>query len=324
VTGTIPPKGCYCVLGASGLAGSHALKALCDVPGVEVRAVCHSRPPRIAGKNIQVFQADLSVPYPCPEAFEGADYALIFAGVLSTSPVLASDPVSPVLANLRIAVNCLEAAYRAGVAKCVWLSSTTGYPAGDETHSEDRMFHGDPPGNWYALGWMTRYVETVCRAFSERFPRKMPVIALRPTMMYGEFDHFDEETAHFLPSLVRRVVNRERPIEVWGTGEQTRDLIYAGDVVDAAFAAVEKLDRHAAFNVASGKSHSVNEILRMVLELDQYSDSQVVRRADKPTSISQCSFSNTKAMVEIDFKPSISISEGLRKTIEWYRNDVVT
>lgn len=321
MTSATPPKGCYAVLGASGLAGSHALKALRDVPGVDIRAVYHRCPPRIDGENIQVIQADLTVSDPCPEVFEGADYALIFAGILSASPVLAHDPVGPALTNLRIAVNCLEAAYRACVTKCVWLSSTTGYPAEDGELSEDRMFQGDPPRNWFALGWMTRYVETVCRAFSEHFPRKMPVVALRPTMMYGEYDHFDEETAHFLPSLVRRVINREKPIEVWGTGEQTRDLVYAGDVVDAALAVIEKLDRFAAFNVASGESLSVNDILDRILELDQYSDAKIIHLPDKPTSISRRSFSNAMALEEIGFIPSTTLTQGLRKTIDWYRKE---
>lgn len=319
----VPPAGRYAVLGASGLVGSHALLALREVEGVEVRAVCHTRSPRVGGRNIQVIRADLSDPQDCRAAVAGCDFVLIAAGVLATAPVLARDPVGPVLANLLIAVNCLEAAYHAGVAKCLWLSSTTGYPAGDGEMDESRMFEADPPGNWYAIGWTTRYLETLCQAYSERFARPMPVIVLRPTMIYGEYDHFDEETAHFLPSLVRRVVRREDPIEVWGTGEQTRDLIYAGDVVRAMLAALAKVDRFEAFNVAAGRSHSVNEVLGRILEIDGFTDARVVHLTDRPTSVSRRSFANAKAKAELDFTPATPLESGLRRTIEWYRGETL-
>jgi GDP-L-fucose synthase len=317
-----PPPGRYVVTGAAGLVGSHALLALRDVPGVSVRAVHRHRPLRVSAANIEPVFADLTDPAQCGAVMEGADHALLFAGVLATAPVLARDPLSPVLANLRIAVNSLEAAYAQNIRKCLWLGSTVGYPPADGELDEARLFESDPPDSWYGMGWMVRYVETLCRTFSERLPRSMPVIVLRPSMIYGEYDDFDEATAHFLPSLIRRVVARENPIEVWGTGDQTRDLVHAADVVDAALAALATVDRFDAFNVAAGRSWSVNECLAMILNIDGFADARIVHLAGKPATLSSRRFDNGKAAAVLGSAPLIPLEDGLRRTIAWHRDSM--
>ena len=192
----VPPPGCYTVFGATGLAGSHALLRLKDAAGVKVRAVANRRSRRVSASNIEYVRADARDASQLADLVADSDYVLMLAGILATSPVLKRDPVGPVFDNLRIAVNCLEAAYRAGARKFIWLSSTTGYPESEQSLAEERMFEGEPPTGWGGIGWTTRYLEKMSRLFAEEFPRKMTVVALRPTMMYGEFDHFDELAVH--------------------------------------------------------------------------------------------------------------------------------
>lgn len=316
----IVPAGRYVVLGASGLLGSHALAALADRPDVTVVAVRHSRPLAVQADNIIDTVLDLDDRDGCRRVMEGADYLLHFAGILASAPVLAADPLGPVLGNLRIAVNGLEAAYRAGVKHCVWLSSTTGYPNVDGQLDEDRMFEGQPPESWKGIGWVIRYAETLCRDMAERLPNALAVTVLRPTMVYGEHAHFSEEVAHFLPAMIRRVVNRENPIEVWGDGKATRDLIHAADVVGAALASLSRQSGFAAYNVAAGESYSVNEVLRLIIELDDFKDAVIKHVTGRPESVSHRSFSSARIEQELGFKPGISLPEGLRRTISWYRS----
>ena len=299
--------------------GSHTLLKLKDKPGVEVKAAYHKQPPHIFGTNIEYVQADLLNRDACPPLMEGIDYVLMFAGILSTAPVIARDPIAPIMTNLLITSQSLEAAYYAGVNKFVWLSSTTGYPDTEGELVEEDMFQGDPPNVYYPVGWMTRYIETLCRMYSEMLSPKMTAIALRPTLIYGGFDDFEFESAHFLPAMIRRVVERQNPIEVWGTGEQTRDLIYAGDVVDATFRAVDRIDRFEAFNIASGISYSVNETLQQIIEIDDFYDANIVHLTSKPTTVSTRSLVAKKAKDILGFQASTSLAEGIRKTIGWYR-----
>lgn len=313
--------GRYVLCGASGLAGSHALKQMLNQPGVSICAVVNQTPLSVEADNLEIIQADLTDVEHCKNLFQGCDYALIFAGVVASAPVLARDPITAVQTNLKIAVNCLEAAWRNNVRHCVWLSSTTGYPAFEGDIGEEAMFKGEPAGNWFGLGWMTRYVEKFAQHLSENVPNPLSITALRPSMIYGENDHFDDENSHFLPALIRRVVEREKPIEVWGNGQQERDVIHAEDVVHAAFSALQREKGFAAYNIAFGESYSVNHILSLICEIDDYTDAKIVHKLDKPQSLVKRSFSSARASCEIDFKPQVSLEQGLERTIKWYREE---
>ncbi len=308
-------------MGPTGLAGSHALEALRDVPGVRVRGVCHLRPPSIEAGNIDYVQANLLEPGAGLERLmEGIDYVLLFAGVVATTPVLARDPVGPVIQNLLMTTHALKASYDAGVKKVIWLSSTTGYPEGGEVLNEDDMMAGDPPDKWYGMGWMTRYLETQARLYSSHLEPRMSVIALRPSLMYGPYDNFSFEEGHFLPALIRRVVERHDPIEIWGDGKDRRDLVHAQDVVDAALLSLAKLEGFHAINIAGGRDYSVNDILTRLLELDDFTGANVRHvGATKPGAPRSRRFSVEKAHRLLGFEPSVSLDEGLSRTLEWWR-----
>ena len=181
------------------------------------------------------------------------------------------------------------------------------------------MMQGDPPGNWYALGWVFRYIETLCKSFAESFGRSMSISVLRPTLIYGEHDHFDTESAHFLPSMIRRVVARERPIEVWGDGLQKRDLVHAEDVVRASLLSLDHCNGFDVFNVASGQSHTVNEVLDAILRIDGFDDADIRHVNAGPTTLSERRFDGDKARRLLNFQPAIGLDAGLRRTIGWYR-----
>ena len=319
-----PPLGSYLVLGASGLAGYHALKKLANKPGIFVTAIHHSRPIGVLAPNIKTLQVDLRKPYSLDEVMVNTDYLLHFAGIVATAPLLDLDPIRPLNDTLAITVNVLASAQRARVEKMVWLSSTTGYPELDRELIEDDMFTGNPPSSWYAIGWMNRYLETLCRAYVEHLGYKfnchsMCITVLRPSLMYGENDNFSLEVGHFLPALIRRVVERHNPIEIWGDGKQTRDLIYAGDVVNAAFLALGRQTGFDCFNISNGTNVTVNQVAQLIIEIDSFSDARIEHRLDRPGSRTEIRISNEKAQEKLKFLPSISLMEGCQATVQWYR-----
>ena len=317
-----PLPGKYVVFGASGLVGTHALRMLKDCEGVSVLAVSGRRKPLVKADNIENVQADLTNINICLELTKNCNFVLAFAGVVASAPVLARDPVIPIQNNLKIAVNCLEAAWRNQVHHCVWLSSTTGYPdVQDENISENLMFEGDPPGNWFGLGWMTRYVEKFAQHISQNVEKPIAVTALRPSLIYGENDHFENENSHFLPALIRRVVSREKPLEVWGTGEQQRDVIHAQDVVRAALLSLKRKSNFAAYNIVFGESYNINHILSLICSIDCYDDAEIVHLLEKPQSLAKRSFCGDLAKQEIGFEAQVSLDEGLRRTLSWYHKE---
>jgi len=315
--------GNYLVTGATGLMGTTALLRLSDLPGINVRAAYHQRKPRVFAKNISYVQADLRKFDNCKEMIKDIDYVFMFAGVLSTAPVIARNPVSHITSNMIMNAQMLEAAYFARVKKFLWLSSSTGYPPKEGVLKEEDMFDGDPPDVYFPVGWMSRYTEVLARMYARKLKRPLSAVILRPTTIYGEYEDFHFETCHVLPALIRKVVERQRPIEVWGTGEEKRDLIYSDDVFDACLLALEKVDIFDVFNIGSGKEYSINELLNMILEIDNFQDAEIVYNTSKLSTINKRSLDLTKAKKLLGFEAKTTAKKGIAKMIEWYRKNPI-
>ncbi len=294
-------------------------------PGITVTAIHHSRAIQITADNIRSVQFNLRQTDGLDEIMNDKDYVLHFAGIVATVPVLTRDPIGPVNDTLAIVTNVLAAAWRSKVRKVVWLSTTTGYPELDHELVEADMFVGNPPPTWYAIGWMSRYLETLCQAYVENLSKysedqRMIITALRPTLMFGENDDFSFDQGHFLPATIRRVVERHNPIEIWGDGEHTRDLIYAGDVVDAAFLSLARREGFESFNISSGNSITINQVVKSIIEINSFDNARIAHKLDRHGGRRKIRISNEKARNTLNFAPSTSLNEGFKATISWYRN----
>jgi GDP-L-fucose synthase len=214
----------------------------------------------------------------------------------------------------------LEAAYQAGVRKLCFISSGAAYPpTGARPVGECEMFDGDPVDVYFPAGWMKRYAEVLCRTYSEKIARPMPTVVVRPSNIYGPYDKYDFATSHVTAALLRRVVERQSPLEVWGTGEDVRDVIHIDDFIDGMLAAFATDLPYFAVNVCAGKGHTVREILQTLLEVDGYRDAEVRFDPSRPSTIPVRLMDNSLAREKLGFETRLSLAEGLRRTIEWYR-----
>lgn len=317
------PKCHLLVAGATGQLGTIVLKEFSGLPQVRIRAVYHKRPPTVFAENIDYVQADLRDLQDCRRVARDIDIVFMFAGRLLTAPVIAKDPISPVTETMVMNAQMLEAAYFNGVKRFLWLSSSTGYPPQEGALREEDMFAGDPPDVYFPFGWMSRYTETLCRMYATKLKNPMTAVVVRPTTIYSEYEDFHFETSHALPALVRRVVERHNPIQIWGTGEETRDMIYAGDVIDACLLALEKVNRFDVFNVGSGQGYSINELLKLILEIDHYQDAKVVYDTSKPRTVKKACLDLTKSRQILGFQAKTTIREGISRMIEGYRKNPI-
>jgi GDP-L-fucose synthase len=307
------------VLGGTGLVGRHVLAALEQAGLGPVIATSHRRP-GFEARGVEWRPADLTLPDAAREALRGARMAVLCAGRLSTSAELRRDPVGSVTTTLRIGINLLEAAAAERLERVVLVSSTTGYPAGTGPKDEAELFTGDPPADWYGVGWVHRFLEKQLDWYGARLGRIGSGIALRPTLIYGPHDDFDPQSAHFVPSFIRRVVERERPIEVWGDGSQTRNLVHAADVAAAIVATLtDRYAGFAAYNVAAPRAVSVDEVLRTLIELDRFDDAKIVYRRDRSGGPMAMEVPADAFGARYGWRPRLSLREGLAQTLDWYR-----
>jgi len=306
------------VLGGTGLIGRHAIAALRQ-GGLSIVATFNRRP-RFESAGVDWRQADLRVAQQAQAAVRGARSAVICAGRLSTAAELRRDPVGSVTTTLRIGLNALEAAAAEGVERVVLISSTTGYPAGAGPKQEAAMFAGDPPDDWFGVGWVHRFLEKQLEWYC-RLGRIAAGVALRPTLVYGPHDDFDPGSAHFVPSFVRRVVGRERPIEIWGDGSQSRNLIYAADVASAIVAVLlDQAPGFAAYNVAAPAGSSVKQVLTALIELDGFADAEIVYRPERASGAATLEASAAALERRTGWRPATPLREGLAATLAWYRS----
>ena len=298
------------VAGGSGLVGVNLVKRLRDL-GCHVRATYHTKSPPVRYDDVEYVPADLKVKSTIDDVVANMDYTFLTAASTSGAAAISSTPMIHVTPNVLINTQFLESCYNAKVRKVMWLSSTTGYPDSMDAMHEDDMFEGDPFEKYYFVGWMKRFTEVLCKMYANKLERKMPCVVLRPTNIYGPYDKFDPGRSHVLPALIRKVVERQNPIEVWGDGKDERDLIYIDDMIDAMILGMERIDCYDPINIGLGRTYTVNEVLQKILKLDGYSASTVVYNSSKPTMIPIRRVSVEKAERLLGFRTKFSLEEGI-------------
>ncbi|MCX6655471.1 MAG: NAD-dependent epimerase/dehydratase family protein [Candidatus Bathyarchaeota archaeon] len=307
------------VAGGTGFVGANLVNKLLSLEA-NVRATIHRKDPVILDKRIEYVRCDLRKMEDCDKAVHDVEYVFMCAANTSGAAVIAATPLVHVTPNVVMNAQMLEAAYSAKVKKFIWLSSNAGYPpSGDRPVKEEEFFNGDPYDIYFGVAWMKRYTEILCRMYSEKLKNPMTTVVLRPSNIYGPYDDFEFETSHVMAALIRRVIERHNPLEVWGTGDDVRDWIYIDDFIDAMILAAEKIESYNPINIGMGKGYSIKQALQTILEVDGYTNANVRFNPSKPSMIPIRLIDTTKAETILGFKARTGLRGGIKRTIEWYR-----
>lgn len=306
------------ITGGAGFVGVNLVKRLLDM-GADVRATIHIKPAVLEDQRVDYVKCDLRSQDDCAKVTEGVDYVFMCAANTSGAGVMAKTPLVHVTPNVIMNTLLLDAAYSAGVKKVMFLSSNTVYPVVDYPVKEDEMVYGDLYEKYYCVAWMKQFTEVLCRMYAEKIERPMKTVVVRPANIYGPFDDFQWETSHVLPALMRKVIERQDPMEVWGDGKDIKDFIYIDDFIDGIVLAMGKIDSFDPINIGSGVESNIRGALDIMLEVDGYQNAKVVFNADKPTMIPKRMLDVSKAKELLGFEAKMSLQEGLAKTMQWYR-----
>jgi GDP-L-fucose synthase len=290
------------VTGSTGLIGSNLHKRLvddgCDVIGVSTK------------------DGDLTDAKFCNDITKDVDVVFHCAAVTSGAKVMDDSPLSHITPNIVMNALLMEACHNNGVKKFIFMSSSVVYPyTGNIPNNEEEFTYGDIYEKYESVGWMKRYTEKLCETYSKF---GMECIVVRPSNIYGPGDKFDERS-HVLPATIMKVVDKQNPLVVWGNGEDVRDFIYIEDFVDACITIMKKVDKYSIWNVGNGVATSVIEIVKLCQEIEM-SWSDITYNRWAPTMIPIRLLDVNKMKTELGWEAKTNISEGLRKTIDWYKN----
>jgi len=306
------------VAGGAGFVGVNLITRLLDL-GANVTATLHRRDPVLDDARIRYIRGDLRISENCATAVAGIDYVFMCAANTSGAAVMAKTPLAHLTPNVLMNISMLDAAYQAGVQKFLFISSNTVYPLTDFAVKEDDVTN-EVYEKYFIVAWMKRFTEIVCEMYATKIAKPMNVCVVRPANIYGEFDDFEWETSHVIPALIRKIVERHAPLEVWGDGNDLKEFIYVQDFIDGMLLAMEKVEGFDPVNIATGYPCTVKDVLNVLLKVDKFSSADIVFDASKPAMIPKRLIDISKANRLLGFDPKVSLEEGLKKTVNWYRS----
>ena len=307
------------VAGGTGFIGINLIKRMLTL-GANVRATIHRKASVLQDSRINYVTCDLLSMEDCKKVVADMDYVFMCAANTSGAAVIAATPLVHVTPNIIMNAQLLEAAHFAKVKKFIFLSSNAAYPPSDDRYvREEEMFDADPCDIYFGVAWMKRYTEILCRMYSQKLKTTMPSLVVRPSNIYGPHDDFNPATSHVMAATIRKVVERQNPLKVWGTGEDVRDLIYIDDIIDALVLAAEKIDTYDPVNIGLGKGYSIKQLLGMLMEIEGCHDLKIEYDTTRPSMIPIRLIDVSKAERQLGFRAQTDVREGMIKTIEWYK-----
>lgn len=309
------------VVGGAGFVGVNLINKLLEL-GAEITATLHKKPAVIEDDRIKYLNCDLTVAEDCERVVEGIEYVFMCAANTSGAAVMETRPLVHVTPNVIMNTLMLDAAYKAGVKKFLFISSNTVYPPTDYPVKEDEMFNGDLFEKYFCVGWMKRFTEILCQMYATKIKNPMKTVVVRPANIYGPYDDFEWETSHVIPALIRKVVERHQPIEVWGDGNDVKDIIFIDDFIEGMLLAMEHIDTYDPINIATGRSCSIKQALDVILDVDNYRDAEISFNTSKPSMIPKRLIDISKARELLGFEAKTSLKEAIMKTVNWYRERI--
>ena len=302
------------VTGGSGMIGTHMITKLLGL-GANVKTHVNKSPIRVEDGRITILHGvDLTKLDDAVRLIEGSDYVIHLAGMIANPKSVPTD-FQVALNQITCFTNVLEASRLCNVEKFIDLNSGTGYPLRDRPLHEDEYWDDEPYISYYGYGWMRRYREKVMEHCSHISDIHLGLC--RTTAVYGPYDNFDLETCHVIPALIKRVLSDENPFEVWGSPSVIRDFIYVKDVVDGMLLVMERGKSMRPYNLGSGVSLTIGDIVDNILKVTNKSP-KVVYDESKPTTIPIKLADVNRIQSELGYQTNYSIYEGLKETIEWY------
>jgi GDP-L-fucose synthase len=307
------------VTGGTGFIGSHLVELLlshqADV--TVVTSTGHTENIKPIRKDIRLVSADLTNEASAKKVFKNQDIVLHLAAVVAGIQYNRIHPANMLHDNIMLNQSVLHAAAQAGVKQMLVTSSACVYPRKcPQPIKEKSGFVDSPEPTNSGYGWSKRFSEVAARAIIEEYGMKIAIA--RPFNAYGPRDHFDPAISHVIPGIIKRVFDGENPLIVWGTGKQTRSFIYVTDLARGLLEITEKYAVGDPVNIGSPEEVSMADLAKLIIKSSGLA-TKIVFDTTKPDGQPKRSSDVTLAKVKFGFKATVSLKEGIEKTIAWYR-----
>jgi len=232
-------------------------------------------------------------------------------------------PAEFIYENLMIQTNIIDAAYRNGVKKLVFLGSSCIYPKmADQPITEDALMTGplEPTNDAYATAKIAGI--KMCQAYRQQYG--FNAISLMPTNLYGPNDNFDINTGHVLPSLMAKFhgsleKSKHWVVKLWGDGSPMREFLHVDDLAEACIKCMQDYDEPEPINVGTGEDVTIKELAETIVDVVGYKN-YYEWDTDKPNGTPR-KVLNVDKMKSLGWEPKIGLREGIESTYAWYKEN---
>ena len=225
--------------------------------------------------------------------------------------------------NLMMGVQLMHEAWKRGVNKFVAIGTVCAYPKFTPVpFKEENLWQGYPEETNAPYGLAKKMLLVQAQAYRQQY--EFNAIYLLPVNLYGPGDNFNLETSHVIPALVRKCIEAQergdKEVILWGDGSPTREFLYAGDAADAILAAAEFYNGSEPVNIGSGQEISIKNLAELVARLTGF-EGRLVWDTSKPNGQPRRALDTSRAVDYFGWRAGVPFEEGLRRTIDWYRQN---
>jgi len=268
-------------------------------------------------------ETDLRVWENCVDAVKGKDVVVHLAARVGGIGFNQKYPALLFYDNAIMGIQLIEAARREGVEKCVVLGTVCAYPKFTPVPFQEKdLWYGYPEETNAPYGLAKKMLLVQSQAYRQQYGFNS--IYLLPVNLYGPRDNFDPESSHVIPALIKKfaeaVEDNHRTVEIWGTGAASREFLYVDDCARAIVLAAERYNKPDPVNIGAGREISIKELVTLIGNLTGF-EGKIHWDSSKPDGQPRRCLDVSRAREEFGFEARTTFEEGLKATIDWYKNN---
>lgn len=309
------------ICGATGFIGRNIAEKMLENEDFELHGIYFKTEPW-HNSRIKMIKTDLTKKEDVDNVIKGMDVIIQAAATTSGAKDIITSPYIHVTDNALMNSLIFRAAYEHKIKHIIFFSCSVMYqPSNIPVKENDFDANKEMFKSYFGVGWTKVYIEKMCEFYS-RLGTKYTV--LRHSNIYGKYDKFDLEKSHVFGATMTKVMTAQNgKIVVWGTGEEARDLLHVDDLVDAVLLSLEKQNSpFELMNIGYGKSIPIRDLVKKIIDISGR-NLEIEYDTSKPTIKTKLCLDCTKAKNIIGWEPKISLEEGIRKTMEWYKENIL-
>jgi len=259
----------------------------------------------------------------CQKVVEKQDLIIHLAAHVGGIGLNREKPAELFYDNLMMGTQLIHAAYQSGVEKFVCVGTICAYPKFTPVpFKEDDLWNGYPEETNAPYGIAKKALLVQLEAYRQQYG--FNGIYLLPVNMYGPEDNFDTRSSHVIPALIRKVHEAqkagEKIIQVWGDGSPTREFIYSEDAARGIVRGAQFYNESDPVNLGTNREITIKDLITIICELMGY-EGLLEWQTDQPNGQPRRCLDTSRARDRFGFEAEVGFEEGLKRTIEWYRQN---